>query len=164
MNLTHARNLVAYNGWAWERVFASLRQLSQADFTAERSYFWGSLYDLTLHCLAAEWIWLQRIHGTNPTSLQEIGTFTGVASIQERLQQEGRRWGAYVDQLSADSLADPVTYKNTQGEAYELTLGDIIHHVFNHATEHRGHMTPTLAQLGVPTEALDYMLFRLQGS
>jgi uncharacterized damage-inducible protein DinB len=56
-------------------------------------------------------------------------------------------------------LDETLQSSNIEGIEYELKMDDVLRHVFNHATEHRSQMTPVLAQLGHPTEPLDYARF-----
>ena len=68
-------------------------------------------------------------------------------------------WQEFLGSLTPGALAETVRSRNSQGVEYNLLLDDVLRHVINHATEHRSQMTPTLAQLGYPTEPLDYARF-----
>lgn len=159
MAVRSVSKLFAYNEWAWQRVFPSLAALSVDDYFAERPFFWHSLHGLTVHCYAAEWIWLQRVRGTCPPRMprpQEFTSFDDLRALWDPLRAE---WQEFVDALTADALTAQIRYSNTREDELSLSLDDLLRHVMNHATEHRSQITPTLAQLGHPTEPLDYAYF-----
>jgi len=153
--------LYNYNVWAWRRVFRSLMKLEAEEYHKARPFFWESLHGLAVHCLAAEWIWRQRLAGKSPGSLWNPVDFKTFEEVQQRWQSEWQEWRLYLDKLSYTDLDQVLSYRTTEGTERSLAIGDILIHVMNHATEHRSQMTPVLHQLGVATEPLDYMLFRL---
>lgn len=153
-------NLFAYNDWAWQRVFPSLAALSPTEYMAERPFFWGSLHGLTVHCFGAEWIWYQRCQGESPPALPRPDEFADLNAVRARWDPLRADWQRYVASLSIEQMAAAIRYQDQHGNRYTVALSDLLQHVMNHATEHRGQMTPILYQLGHPTEPLDYHMFR----
>jgi uncharacterized damage-inducible protein DinB len=51
---------------------------------------------------------------------------------------EDRRLCATVEGFDEDALRKPFAYKTTSGAPQEQNLGDILLHLFNHQTHHRG--------------------------
>ncbi len=161
MLIAHFQSLFAYNSWAWRRVFPSLASLPDAEYKAERPFFWGSLHGLMTHGVTAEWIWLERIQGNNPTKLLDPDDFADFAGIRARWEIERERWGDYLADLTETELQRTVVYRNTRGTTYQMPARAILQHVVNHSTEHRSQMTPVLFQLNAGTKMLDYMAFQL---
>jgi len=52
-----------------------------------------------------------------------------------------------------------VRYKNTKGEAFRAPLWQLVQHVANHSTYHRGQVTSLLRQLGGRTVSTDLVVF-----
>lgn len=148
-----------YNEWAWQRVFSSLTLLADADYFAERPFFWHSLHGLAVHSFGADWIWLQRCRGVSPSALPSRESVADVADLRRRWDPVRAEFRAYVEGLTDEQLAADVTYRDLAGTPYRFSLDDLLRHVMNHATEHRSQMTPVLFQLGHPTEPLDYLYF-----
>ena len=94
--------------------------------------------------------------GESPSSLPGASEFSTFADLREEWFQLWEAWQAYVGSLTTGSLDETLRYRNIEGIKYELKMDDVLRHVFNHATEHRSQLTPVLAQLGHPTEPLDY--------
>ena len=58
------------------------------------------------------------------------------------------RWKGWVEQASDDLLKGSITYRNMKGEEFCQPLYQIIHHLFNHMTYHRGQLVTMLRQAG----------------
>ena len=162
MRVGYFQNLFAYNNWAWDQVFASLEQVNEREYQAERPFFWGSLHGLAVHGLTAEWIWLSRIKGESPQQMLVPADYAAFPAVKAHWMSVRQDWGKYLDSLADSDLSTSIEYRNTRGNGFTLVLQDILLHVFNHATEHRSQMTPILYQLGHPTPALDYLFFSLR--
>jgi uncharacterized damage-inducible protein DinB len=162
MPITHFQRLYAYNNWAWDHVFTSLEKIDITDYLAERPFFWGSLHGLAVHGLTAEWLWLARLMGNSPTNMLDPAGYPDFAAVKTHWLQVRGEWGDYLDGLTNADLPATLEYRNTRGHGFTLVVQDVLHHVFNHATEHRSQMTPILHQLGHPTPALDYIFFAVR--
>ena len=58
-----------------------------------------------------------------------------------------------------DDLQAILTYRNLAGQPQALPLWQVLSHVVNHATYHRGQITTMLRQLGYPAVATDLHVF-----
>ncbi len=161
MAVQTAGRLFAFNMWAWKRVFPSLAALPEEEYFAERPFFWHSLHGLAVHGFSSERNWLLRSRdgrSPQPATAGEFPTFAALHSAWEPLWDA---WQAYLGSLESSSLTSTVTYRNDEGAGFSILLDDVLRHVVNHGTEHRSQMTPVLAQLGHPTEPLDYAYFAI---
>jgi len=136
-----------------------LEALTDEEYYAERPFFWESLHGLAAHGYGAERVWLQRIGGQIPASLPAASDFSSFAELRTAWESLWCEWHDYVGSLTARGLEEPRNYRVSEGNEIEIRMDDVLRHVFNHATEHRSQMTPVLAQLGHPTEPLDYGRF-----
>ncbi len=155
------RRLFSYNSWAWQHVFKSVEKLDQETYHAPRPIFNNSVHSLLVHSMAAEHIWYMRCQGESPTSIFAPADYPDFAAIAKAWGPIRHSWANYLQWLSDDDCKQFIDYRNTSGTPYSLRLADILQHVINHATEHRSQITPVLYELGVPTEPLDYMRYRL---
>ncbi|MCL4867631.1 MAG: DinB family protein [Anaerolineae bacterium] len=162
MSTLTTQKLFAYNAWAWDRVFASVEKLDAAAYHAPQPFFWGSIHGLLVHCLAAEWIWYSRCQGNSPTTLLNPDDYPDFVAVRSAWQPIRENWFNYVNSLADEQMTQTIQYRNTRGQTFNLVLSDLLHHVMNHATEHRSQLTPTLYNLDFPTPPLDYMAFCLQ--
>ena len=56
------------------------------------------------------------------------------------------RWVETVDRLSEAAFQESFAYSNTRGDQMSHTRGPVLAHVFNHATHHRGQISPAIAK------------------
>lgn len=159
MSVLFAGRLFEYNKWAWRRVFPSLEAISEEEYFAERPFFWRSLHSLSVHGYGAERVWLQRLEGFS--RLPEASEFASFSDLRAAWGPLWEAWRSFLGTLADSRLDEFLQYRNTEGTEYVLRVDDVLRHVFNHATEHRSQMTPVLAQLGHPTEPLDFGRFAM---
>lgn len=68
-----------------------------------------------------------------------------------------RAWGDVISALSPQDASRVVRYASTEGVAYESELGDILTHVFNHSTYHRGQVARLVNEAGGKRAATDFI-------
>ena len=51
-----------------------------------------------------------------------------------------------------------LTYKNSKGEASTRNFGELLHHLFNHQTHHRGQVSVLLSQKGIDVGVTDFLI------
>lgn len=154
----HARELVAYNRWANQRVLDALASIGDADLTAPAAASKGSILDTLGHVVTAQALWLCRWKG-EPASPPDCTTRDALASSMEAAQIALE---AYVDNLDDGAWDRVVDYRNTAGQPFSVTFGRLFTHVINHATLHRGEAGFQLGLLGSSPGDLDYVLFVLE--
>jgi uncharacterized damage-inducible protein DinB len=109
--------------------------------------------------LGAEWLWLQRWKGVSPSRLLDESEFGDLLILRDRwtlIEQHRADWFA---NLRDDALAGPVTYRNTEGREFTEPLWELVQHVANHATYHRGQVAIMLRMLGAAPIATDLLLW-----
>lgn len=155
------QKLFGYNEWAWQHVLNSAAKLSEDDYKQTGPFFWGSIHGTLVHGLFAEYAWHARLTGSSPSRMFGPEEFADLTAVRARWAGVNADLRAYVDSLAESDLTQMVNYTTTRGDRYTLSVGDILRHVANHATEHRSQLTPVLYNLGAPTEPLDYMRYCL---
>ncbi len=164
MKLDDMRTLFSYNRWATHRLLEASQQLSPSAFTRELGTSHGSVRGTLVHTLWAEWIWLQRWRGTSPRQVFAENQFPDVAAIAGRWAEVQRDRQGLVASLPEGGLLARVSYENLQGERWEYTLGQMMQHVVNHSTYHRGQVVTLLRQLGRTPPATDFLVFFDEGN
>jgi uncharacterized damage-inducible protein DinB len=107
-------------------------------------------------------IWLKRLTGTgeHPDRLDEILHDDRRELLRARIAEDSRLKGVVDDYAEAD-LTQPVAYQTTSGKAYSQPLQDILLHLFNHQTHHRGQAHACVSILtGSEPPTLDLLAFQ----
>lgn len=65
----------------------------------------------------------------------------------------------FAESLTAERMAEPLTYVNFKGNTFTYPLGETLVHIANHGTYHRGQVATLLRQLGKTPVSTDYLLY-----
>lgn len=163
MDLATIGALYRYNSWANDQVLDAASRVTDADFTRDLKNSFGSVRDTLTHIVWAEWIWLQRWKGVSPTLVFAPSDFLNTASLRERLHTIVVERSAFLRDLPAKRLLQPMEYKNLKGEVWRYALWQQLDHVVNHSTYHRGQVATMLRQLGATPAATDLLVYYDQG-
>ena len=163
--ITEIRELYAFNRWANQRMLDALAALSAEEFSRDLKSSHPSVRDTVLHVMASEWVWLSRWLGTSPGGMPpEWSSFT-LPQIAAAWEDLYRAQQSFLEKLSDADLDRVVDYRNLKGEAYSNVLWQLLRHMVNHSSYHRGQVTTMLRQLGHTPVATDLVLYyRLQQS
>ncbi|MHA1600429.1 MAG: DinB family protein [Alphaproteobacteria bacterium] len=157
---SHFGTFAGYNAWANHRLYEAVAQVPDAHYHEDRGAFFGSLHGTLNHILVGDRAWLHRItgNGTPPASLDQI-LYGDFASLRQARIAEDERIIRVVGGLDAARLAGTITYRNMRGDHMEQQLAEVLAHVFNHQTHHRGQAHTLVSQLGYEAPALDLVYF-----
>lgn len=111
-----------------------------------------------MHIMFVEWLWLERWQGRSPSG-PPLGEFSDLASIRARWQQLENDLLIFVRALSASDLERVIHYRNTKGNPFSDRMWQMLQHLVNHGTYHRGQITTLLRQLGATPVATDMIAF-----
>ncbi len=159
MNLEDVRTLYDYNAWANHRVLGACAAVSPGDFTRDLASSFPSLRDTLAHLYGAEWVWLERWHGRTPTALPSGVDFPDLETTARRMAEVDRNLIDYVASLRAGDLERVLEIKTTAGVPFAQPLWQMLQHVANHSTYHRGQVTTLLRQLGAKAVSTDLIGF-----
>jgi uncharacterized damage-inducible protein DinB len=159
MQTDEARDLLAYNEWANARLVTVIDALPDEAFTKPVTSSFGSLRDTLAHLIGAEWAWLKRWAGDSPTSWPGWLKEAGRAALLPKLAEVQAERAAFAAGLTDAQLAAPLAYRSFGGQSYENRLGDLIRHVVNHSTYHRGQAATQLRHLGVVPPSTDFVVY-----
>lgn len=157
------KQYAAYNIWASQRIFEVIVALPEEKQIAEVPSSFNSLFKTVLHMLDAENIWWQRMK-MNERITVPSENFTGnTKELSDTLLLQSKSWEDWVSNASDLSLEHVFQYYNNKKEHFKMPVYQMIHHVFNHSTYHRGQLVNMLRQLGVEkVPATDFSLWRMR--
>ena len=162
MNVAEVRELYEYNQWANRRIVDACRSVDATAFSRESGGSFGSIKDTLAHIAWAEWLWLERWQHRSPkkASLPEANDLPAIARV---IDDVARGQLAFVDQLTDDRLDERIAYQNIKGETWEYSLEQMLQHVVNHSTYHRGQIVTLLRQAGAAATSTDFLLWFDEG-
>jgi len=156
--------LYDYHYWANNRILAAAAGLTAEQLHYQQGHSWGSVYGILLHMLNAEWIWLRRWHGESPTAFPGPADFPTLAVIRERWADVESEMRTFVAAQTPQSLQAEVSYTTTIGATYRLRLWQMMAHVPNHGTHHRGELAAMFTAMHTPHPEEDWVHYFLEQS
>jgi uncharacterized damage-inducible protein DinB len=160
MTPDEARQLTDYHLWARERALAALAHVTPEQFRRELGSSFGSLRDTVAHLYGADEVWLARWRGGSPQGLPPAEQFADLAALRAAWAKLDPDFRAFVHGLDAAGLARTLTYRAFNGQSATLSFTQMLQHVVNHGSYHRGQITTLLRQLGVPApKSMDLVAF-----
>ena len=160
MNLEDTRNLIAFHYWARNRMFEAVEPLSQEQFTRELGGSFGSVRSTIVHTLSAERIWLFRWKGETPAGMLAAEDFPDFPSVRKTWLDQEANLRRHFDGLDEPGIQKVIHYRTLAGIESASPLWQMLQHVVNHASYHRGQVTTLLRQLGAaPPKGTDLITF-----
>jgi len=158
--------LYEYDRWANGKVLDAAAILSTEDFTRNLGGGFPSIRDTLLHIIAGEWIWLQYWKAETldmkfvaDLEQQRDRLFHGeqfptATTVRDKWREIEREQVAFVASTSEEAL-----YRMLPERTVWVPLVQLMQHVANHSTYHRGQVALMMRQLGVPAVPTDFHVF-----
>ena len=141
------KDTMRYNHWCNSQVIAL--------FTSNPKQYNGRLAVLMSHSLNAHAIWNQRIQASLET--QPVWTVHPLEHL-EVLEQSNYENSLAI--LEARTVREQLTYSTTSGERYTNQVSEVLFHIINHSTYHRGQLMSGLKSQGITPVATDYIVYK----
>lgn len=148
-----------YDRWANARMLGVAVGLSPELLLKDLGSSFGSIRNTLAHILSAEWAWLERWKGTSPKQMLDPTGFPDVGTLRVRWVQVEKDQQAFLRGLTQERLEADVDYFNLQGEPVTLPLWQLMLHMINHSSYHRGQVTTMFRQVGAKPVATDLVGF-----
>jgi uncharacterized damage-inducible protein DinB len=147
--------LLEYTVWANRKLVRAAATLSVNDFKRDLAGSHGGVRGTLTHILGAEWIWLERWKGISPTKGLDEGEFKDVLALRTRFKLIEAHRDAWFESLKERQVGETIAYKNLAGLPFESPLWQMVQHVANHSSYHRGQVINQLRALGAKPVATD---------
>ena len=143
------QQLAAYNIWANALLMEVLKRLPGELHQKEIPSSFNSLQKTVLHMWSAESIWWQRMK-LQERIIAPADNFNGnMQDIIEGFKTQNSQWNEWVIKAQAHHLEHVFQYQNLKGEYFKQPIYQMLLHLFNHGTYHRGQIVNMLRQLGI---------------
>jgi uncharacterized damage-inducible protein DinB len=157
MNLHDIKQLVAFNQWANQIFFDALKQFPAEQYGRDLQSSHGGIHGTLAHLVGAEQGWLSRWRqqpGT-ATNVRQLISLTDLRAYWESVCTEMTQ---FLDSLDDQKLQDTLTTQSMSG-LVTVTYWQMIQHVVDHSSYHRGQIVTMLCQLGVTPPSAGMMRF-----
>ena len=159
MNLTDIKSLFDFNAWAQNRLMGVVETLNEDQYTRDMSSSHGGVQGTLVHILASFEMWLSRWMGNPSNKMLNVQDVHTLDAAKKQWEGTQAKLISFVNGLAEPDLSRMISYTNTKGESYSTPLGQMMQHLVNHATYHRGQIVTMLRQLGVKPINTDMIFY-----
>lgn len=111
--------------------------------------------NIASHLFNAHHIWNQRILGQGPRfGVWDLQQIENLGEFNKESFEMSKRI------LKNLALSKKITYTNSMGETYSNTVQEILFHIVNHSTYHRGQIMAQLRERGLDAISTDYIFYK----
>ena len=136
-----------YNAWANRRVITCLEQQNVLD---------EKILSVFGHLMAANFIWLNRIKDL-PKSKYELWGKYNLEELRNMVEEAGQLWESFINEN--ENFDRLMKYHNYVGDYFENNVQQIMIHLVNHGTYHRGQVAMLLRQKGFDPVNTDFITY-----
>jgi uncharacterized damage-inducible protein DinB len=159
---THFVMMASYNAWANARLFRMAGTLADELYRKDVGAYFKSLHGTLNHLLVADRIWMHRLTGSgSPPQKLNATLFDDLPSLHAARVEEDSRITGFVHSLAERAFEEALDYRMLNGAPQRQPRREILAHLFNHQTHHRGQAHAILTVLGVTEpDPLDLLIMQ----
>ncbi|MFS0781870.1 DinB family protein [Bacillus sp. 1P06AnD] len=167
METMNAKKMYDYHVWANKQLFTHLKHLPDHVYTDKVKSVFPSVSATMAHIYCTDFIWLETMKGSPFQQTVSEVEHLKAAIVDVAIEGAER----YFDQLAVQfadfftlhgELDKQIIVEHPKMGRIPFVLADLVHHIVNHGTYHRGNVTAMLrqqSQKGIPT---DYVFFLMK--
>jgi len=158
--LRNVRMLTRYTAWANTLLYTALGESPELELTKPRQLFSGNLIRTLNHVYTIDLVWQAhlegRAHGFTTRTPDVHMSFSDLRIAQATLDGWYIR---YAEEMSDRTGEEIVDFTFIGGGEGAMSRGDILLHVVNHTTYHRGHISAMMFQIPANPPTTDLPVF-----
>jgi uncharacterized damage-inducible protein DinB len=155
-----AKSLARYKTWADNLTLSAVACLPPGEAARERRTLFKSIIGTLNHSYVVDLIWQAHLEGReHGFSARNVTLYPDLTTLTEA-QRKANEWlSAWAAAQTDESLRTAVTFRLVSGDKGTMTRGDILLHIVNHATYHRGWVSDLFFQIPAKPPTTDWNVF-----
>ena len=161
MRRLRALALSLCRAWVNSNLLTAAATLSDEQLQSAFQIGQGSVWKSLLHLYAAEYVWLEALHGNEaflvpgdlpgkiPGNQQGEGGITELDDLRQKWSALEQRWIGHLASLTPTALGEVVYRKSSSGQRFGTRRSDVLLHVCTHAHYTAAQVINMLRQAGV---------------
>jgi len=143
-----ARMLTRYNRWANKLIFDAVAALPEGEATRQRPSLFKNMVHTLNHNYVIDLIWQAHLEAReHGFSARNTPDYPPLAELWRKQQVIDDWYISWSDGMSEAALAEPVHFTLVGGNRGVMTRGEILLHIVNHTTYHRGFVADLFYQV-----------------
>lgn len=158
--LRTARMLTRYNAWADEVMFEAVAKLPEGEATKPRQSIFKNMLHTLNHIYVIDRVFQAHVEGReHGYKARNTESHPPLAELRQA-QQEMDRWLIdWSDRMSDQALDEKISFAYIGGGEGLMSKGEILLHVVNHTTYHRGFVADFFCQVPARPPTTDLTVF-----
>lgn len=151
--------LFAYDEWAMERTLTVVSALSPDHYKKDLGTSHGSIHATLVHAIAASRMWLDRLSGNADSVMLKESDVAGLSELRALRKAWRADMEAYLEAATDASLQEQFSHTTSKGITYTYPRGQLLQHLVNHTTYHRGQVVAMLRQMNAKPVNCDFIYY-----
>ncbi|BFT75145.1 DinB family protein [Paenibacillus sp. P36] len=153
-----------YHVWANKKVFERLTELPEEVLHQELDNVFPTIYNGLVHIYQVDTVWLSGMMGNSYEQIIELlGTIEAKTSgkslkeLQAAYWEKAEEYRVFLN--SVDDLQAKKQFPHPTFGVLNASIQELIQHIVNHGTYHRGNISSMLRQLGHAGASSDWVFY-----
>jgi uncharacterized damage-inducible protein DinB len=160
MNLIDIDFLFKYNFWARHRISDVVKTVPGEDYRRNLGSSHGGIHGTLVHMMSAEEIWLKRWKGEPTAGLHDPEEFSGFSELEKAWDILESSITGFLGTLHTDQdIYREIKYSDLRGNQYHQPLYQLMQHLVNHSSYHRGQIVALLRQVNIKPVGTDLVTY-----
>ncbi|MES1042480.1 DinB family protein [Peribacillus simplex] len=153
-----------FNLWANDQIFNRLKEIPKDVYHQEVQSVFPSISSVMAHVYLSDLGWMEVFSGKSmkhalvlAEQLKEHIESKELEEMEAMFFELSERYKSLLSQK--ENVDKPLIIENPAGGLMKTSVAELIPHVVNHGTYHRGNITAMLRQMGYASTSTDYGLY-----
>jgi uncharacterized damage-inducible protein DinB len=152
------QDMLAYTAWASRRLVDAAAQLPTEQLTRDFGTADKSVLGTLMHVFAGDRVWFRRVEGSVPEKFISDADYQ-LSVLQNDWPPLHEKWQQWCAGLTDEAAAADLHYRDMRGNEWRQPIWQVVAHVVNHGTHHRGQAAGFLRSMGVAPPPIDMTVF-----
>jgi len=154
----HFEIMAQYNQRINSQLFSKAMELEHFELERNMGAFFDSVIGTLNHIFIGDILWLSRFksHSDNYTALSSLEQypapndilFTDISDLWTSRIELDKTIIKWISETDKTDFQKDFLYRDTKDLEFRKNFGEVVSHLFNHQTHHRGQVSTLLKQLG----------------
>lgn len=152
----HFEKLFLYKQWSDERLFKAVDQIDQVKYVDDYNFARQQLN----HMIIVEELFRSRLENKKALHTQtNTKLLPSLSELQQRIELSNQWFIEFVKNIQLNQLAEIINFQFIDQKMGSLSVEEILFHMINHGTYHRGNIAHALHHAKVVHPADTYTFF-----
>jgi len=154
------KRLIRYKAWANEITFSAVKSLPEGEAIKERKTRFKNMIHTLNHVYVIDCIFKAHLEKvSHPYTARNTETYPPLEELWQAVKIVDKWYIDYAHSISEQDLLDIVNFRFVDGGAGAMSRSEIILHVVNHGTYHRGFISDMMYQVPAVPPANDLTVY-----